>query len=275
MKIFPKISGQALSDEMKEIIKSKEGVEIQFFDESGPMEKIHFEDEVIKKKEEFPNLKEIIIHPPLNNYNIEYLFLKDESMVKDIFQRLVDLSKKLEIHISYVAHTYLSLTLFKATKMDEKLGEALKLLEGTNVTILIENMYMTFSDRNECSVLEIAKLMNHPNLKVCIDTTHAHCQATIWKKDFYDMVHSVLNKDDCNKYVRQIHFASQLNNDGYIDKQTHGRKHLSLEDVKEEVSWLRDFNMFDDKHIITEVSEEDYGSRKDQIEEIKMLEEII
>ena len=31
--------------------------------------------------------------------------------------------------------------------------------------------------------------------------------------------------------------------------------------------------MFDDKHIITEVSEDDYSTRVDQIKEIEMLEE--
>ena len=40
------------------------------------------------------------------------------------------------------------------------------------------------------------------------------------------------------------------------------------------LEWLKKYNMFYDKNIITEVSEEDYFSRKDQIEEIHMLEEV-
>lgn len=273
MKIFPKISEEELSDEMREIIKGKEGVEIQFFDESGPMEVFDFETEVTKRKEEFPNLKEIIIHPPLNNYNIEHLILKDEKMVEDIFRRLVDLSRKLQIHISYVSHTYLGSTLLKATHLDKKIRDLLSIVEGEEVTILIENMYMVFADEKECCALEIAKIINHPNLKVCIDTTHAHCKANLWKRDFHEMIESTLNREDCNKYVKQIHFAAALEGDGYIEKRTHGRRHDSLEDVKEEISWLKEFNMFDDKDIITEVSENDYKSRVDQIAEIRMLEE--
>ena len=76
MKIFPKISEGQIPDRMKEIISTKEGIEIQFFDEAGPTESFNFEEQVTRRKEEFPNLKEIIIHPPLNNYNIEFLLLK-------------------------------------------------------------------------------------------------------------------------------------------------------------------------------------------------------
>ena len=94
MKIFPKISEGQIPDRMKEIISTKEGIEIQFFDEAGPTESFNIEEQVTRRKEEFPNLKEIIIHPPLNNYNIEFLLLKDESILEDIFTRLANLSKK-------------------------------------------------------------------------------------------------------------------------------------------------------------------------------------
>ena len=273
MKIFPKISEGQIPDRMKEIISTKEGIEIQFFDEAGPTESFNFEEQVTRRKEEFPNLKEIIIHPPLNNYNLEFLLLKDESMVEDIFTRLANLSKKLDIHISYVAHTYLNTVLFKSLNVDKKLGKYLKILEGSNVTILLENMFMVLDERRECAVINIAKMMDHPNLKVCIDTTHAHIKSTIWKIPFEEMIKSDATPEDCNKYVRQIHFASQLENDGYIDKITHGRVHSSIEDVEKEISWLRNLNMFDDKNIITEVSEDDYSTRVDQIKEIEMLEE--
>lgn len=272
MNIFPKISNGNLSEEMNNIIRKSQGIEIQYFDETEPTEYFNFENEVIKRKEEFSNLKEIIIHPPLNNYNIEFLLLKDKNMVLNIFKRLVNLSEKLKIHICFVFHTYFNLTQFKSTKAEETMKILLKELEGTEVTILFENMFMVLSDRRKCSAIEIVKSINHPNLRACIDTTHMHCKASIWKIDFNEMIKQDLNKEDCNKYVRQIHFAAQLNDDGYIEKSTHGRVHPNEESLKEEINWLREMNMFDDKNIITEVSEEDYVSRKDQIKEIHMIE---
>ena len=274
MKIFPKISAQDFSDEMRDIIKKSEGIEIQFFEEEGPVSFFNFENEVIRRKKEFPNLKEIIIHPPLQNYNIELVLLKDKNMVKDIFERLAALSEKLNIHISFVFHTYITSKQFHATHADETIKELLKTLEGKEVTILFENLYMLLDDKNGCNALETVKNIDHPNLRTCIDTTHMHCKAAIWKKDFQKMIRDDLNPIDCEKYVKQIHFAAQLNNDGFIEKKTHGRVHESLDSLKEEVNWLKEMNMFDNKNIITEISEEDYFHRNDQIKEIKMLEEI-
>lgn len=273
MKIFPKISAQDFSDEVAEIIKSSEGIEIQFFEENGPVGDFDFEKEVIRKKEEFPNIKHITIHPPLNNYNIELVLLKDKNMLKNIFERLVVLSEKLDVSISFIFHTYITKKQFEATNASDTIRELLKILEGKNVTILLENMFMLLDERWGCSPIETAKLIDHPNLGVCIDTTHIHCKSAIWQQDFNEMIKKDLNPDDCHKYVKQIHFASQRNNDGYIEKDTHGRVHENVESVKEEIKWLREMNMFDDKNIIPEVSEDDYYSRKDQIKEINMLKE--
>ena len=87
------------------------------------------------------------------------------------------------------------------------------------------------------------------------------------------MIEEELNKEDCEKYVKQIHFAGTLNNDGYIDKMTHGVKHESIESLKEEYDWLVKLG-WKDKNYITEIRELDYYSREDQIQEIKWLEEI-
>ena len=58
------------------------------------------------------------------------------------------------------------------------------------------------------------------------------------------------------------------------EKQTHGRKHESYESLKEELAWLEEYGM-KDKIYVTEVSEEDYFTRVDQIEEIQMLQKAI
>ena len=133
---------------------------------------------------------------------------------------------------------------------------------------------MMLDEKEECSAIEICKLINHPNLRACIDTTHLHCKANILKKDFYKMIEKELNSEDCKKYIKQIHFAAALNGDGYIDKKTHGRKHLNFESLQEEYKWIKSFGL-ENKNFITEVSEDDYFSRKDQLEEISMLEKCI
>ena len=97
MKIYPKISPQEIGDDMKEKIKKSEGIEIQFFNEKDITESFNFEDTVRKRKKEFPNLKEITVHPPLDDYNIELIFLKDETIFKNQLLKLIELSQELNI----------------------------------------------------------------------------------------------------------------------------------------------------------------------------------
>lgn len=271
MKIYPKIAGFNYSDEMKKRIQKSEGLEIQFFDQNGITSEFDFVTEVIENKRIYPQLKEIIIHPPLSDYNIELLFLKDENIIKNQFENLVKLSDMLDIHICFIYHTGITVDQYISTGLDKRFMNLLKILEGKKVTILIENLYMLLDEKEECTPIEVCKYINHPNLMSCIDTTHLHCKANILKKDFYQMIDKELNADDCKKYVKQIHFASVLNNDGYRLKNTHGRMHKSFESLKSEYDWLCKKNM-GDKTFISEVSEEDYFFRKDQLEEIRMME---
>lgn len=273
MKIYPKLSDQNFSKEMEEIVIRSDGVEFQFFNENGMTEEFHFEELVRKTKNKYNNLKEIVIHPPLSDYNIEMLILKDEKIVENQLKKLVQLSDELNINLAIVYHTYWKKEQFIATHLMDKLADLLKIVEGKNVVILIENLFMMLDEKKGCSALEICKHMNHPNLRMCLDTTHAHCKATIWRKDFYEMLKEDITKEDCQKYVKQIHFAAALDNDGYIEKKTHGRMHPNFESLKEDVKWLDMYGM-KDKVFVTEVSEDDYSTRKDQIQEIKMLQQI-
>lgn len=275
MKIYPKISLQEISSEMKEIIRKSEGVELQFFDEKDITEEFNFENLIRKTKNEFDNLREIIVHPPLENYNMELLTLKNKKIVENQLTKLVELSKDLNIEICIIYHTYWTKEQYRTTGLANIIKEYLEIVENTKVTMLIENLFMMLDEGKECSAIEICKFINHPNLRACIDTTHMHCKANIYRKDFSKMIHEELNEEDCQKYVKQIHFAAALDGDGYIEKKrTHGRKHPNYESLKEELKWLKEFGMID-KNYITEVSEEDYFTRVDQIEEIKMLEKAI
>ncbi len=272
-KIYPKISPQEICNEMENIVAQSEGIELQFFNENGIAEEFDFETEVRKRKNQFPNLKEIVIHPPLDNYGIELIMFKNEEIFKNQLEKLAQLSEELNITTSFVYHTYWTKDQAVTSHLIDKMRKLLKIVEGKNVYILIENLYMILEEKRHCAALEITKEIDHPNVRTCIDTTHVHCRSNMMKYNFKEMLKQYFNKEDCEKYVRQIHFAAALNNDGYIDKKTHGRKHPSLKETEEELLWLREYGM-GDKNYITEISEEDYFSRKDQIEEIKMLKEI-
>lgn len=274
MKIYPKISAGELHEKMKEIIAESEGIEIQFFNQNGITAEFDFETEVRKRKKEFPNLKEIVIHPPLSDYNIELLMLKDEKIVENQWKTIVKLSEDLDISISFVYHTCMSKKQFISTNLDARIKRLLNIVENTNTTILIENLFMMLDERIGCEALEICKYMNHPNLRMCLDTTHMHCKSHIWKMNFDEMLERDLSNEDCSNYVKQVHFAATLNNDGYVDKEhTHGRRHPDKASLQEEVKWLEKYGL-KEKIFVTEVSENDYYSRVDQIKEIEMLKEL-
>lgn len=273
MKIYPKLSAQKFGKEMEEIILKSEGIEIQFFNENGITEEFNFEDEIRRKKLEFPNLKEIVVHPPLDDYHLELLMMKDEKIVEKQLKKLVELSEELDIKMAIIYHTLWTKNQYVSTNLATRLKNLLKIVEGKRVVVLIENLFMMLDELKGCSALEICKTINHPNLKMCLDTTHAHCKANIWKLKFEEMLENDFNPEDCAKYVKQIHFAATLDNDGYTKKETHGRVHPNIDEVKKELEWLNKYKMLD-KNFITEVSEEDYYSRKDQIREIEMLKKL-
>lgn len=274
MKIYPKVSGQDLGEEMKERVRNSEGIEIQFFNENGITSEFNFENEIRKKKAEFPNLKEIIVHPPLCDYNIELIIMKDENIIRKQFKKLKELSEELDIDLDMVYHTYWPVRQYVSTGLDNKIKELLKILEGTKVTLLIENIYMMLDEKEECSAIDICKHLDHPNARCCLDTTHLHCKANIYKTNFYEMIERQIDKEAAKKHIKQIHFAAALNGDGYINSKTHGRKHDSLESLREEYSWLVKLGL-KDKNYITEIGEEDYYTRKDQLQEIEWLETVV
>ena len=273
MKIYPKLSYQDFSEEMREIVLNSEGIELQFFNENGITSEFNFSNEIRKRKKEFPHLKEIVVHPPLNDYNIELIILKDKNIIENQLKELVNLSEELNIKLAINYHTYWTKDQYVSTGLDNKIKELLKIIEGKNVVLLIENLFMMLDELVGCSALEICKEINHPNLRTCIDTTHLHCKSNIWKIDFEKMLKQDFNPDDCMRFVKQLHFAACLNNDGYIEKCTHGRVHPNEDELRKELEWIKKYKM-EDKIFVTEVSEEDYYSRKDQIKEIRMLEKM-
>lgn len=273
MNIYPKTCKNFIGlDKMMSFVEKYKGVELQFFDENNQiMSAFEFESVIYKLMEKIPYLKEITIHPPLCYYDIENIMFKDINIIKEQFEVMVKLSRKYNIKINMVYHTTIDFKTHKELTLD-KLSKLLKILEGENVTLLLENIFM-FSEE-ECTVYQIADYLKHPNLKVCFDICHMYCRANINKQDIYEYAKGYLNPELCKKYTYQVHFSYTADNDGYVNfKATHGLVHPSIEELRYDVELLKKYNM-DNCNYITEISEKDYESRKDQYKELKMLEEV-
>lgn len=270
MKIYPKTSSSFEGlDKLMHYVDKDKGIELQFFNENGNMSRFEIEDVIERLMSKIPDLKEITIHPPLELYEIECIISKDINIIKEQLHLMVELTKKYNIKMNIVYHTLINFDAHKELTLD-KIGELLKIIEGENVLILLENIFMFFEKK--CTVYEIADYFNHPNLRVCFDICHLHCRANINKQDIEEYAKTYLDSSLCKKYTYQVHFSYTKNNDGYVDKKTHGRMHPNNEELRKDLKLLGDYGM-NKCNYITEVSEENYGLRKDQINELRMLNE--
>ena len=109
MKIYPK-TNELLEgiENLEEAIKKYKGIEIQYFAKSKS-EIVDFEitkpiESLLKK---YPQIEEITIHPPLCDYELEVVLLKDKNIFLNQIKEIVKLSKKYKIKINIVQHTRL------------------------------------------------------------------------------------------------------------------------------------------------------------------------
>ena len=257
MKIYPKTN------------EYLEGIEIQYFKKSDK-ELVDFKIEkpIEQILERYPYIEEITIHPPLCEYELEIVLLKDKNIFLNQIKTIVRLSKKYNIKINIVEHTRLLMSQAKLTILPV-LEKAKKIMKNTNTKIVFENIYM-MEEQENCSVIELCEYLNSENMKVCIDMCHLYCQAHIYKKKIEEFLEKYLNKEKCQRQVYQIHFAYTANEDGYIDRTTHAIMHPNEETLYYDAKLLCQYGM-GDCNWITEVSEKDYSTRNDQVNEIKML----
>lgn len=270
MKIYPKINEKLEGlDNLEKEIKQYKGVEIQYFPKNQE-EIVDFEiekpiEEILKR---YPDIQEITVHPPLCNYEIEIVLLKDKNIFLNQIRTIVKLSKKYDIKINLIEHTRL---LFKQVQLSiiPVLKEAIEIMKETKTKILFENIYM-MEEKQNCSVVELCEYLNSENVKVCIDMCHLYCQAHIYKEDIENFLKKYLDKNKCERHVYQIHFAHTANDDGYIDRTTHAVVHPNKEVLSYDADLLCKYGMEKCNWII-EVSEKDYILRVDEIKEFKML----
>lgn len=270
MKIYPKTNEYLEGiEEFEKTLKEYKGIEIQYFKKSDK-ELVDFKIEkpIEQILERYPYIEEITIHPPLCEYELEIVLLKDKNIFLNQIKTIVRLSKKYNIKINIVEHTRLLMSQAKLTILPV-LEKAKKIMKNTNTKIVFENIYM-MEEQENCSVIELCEYLNSENMKVCIDMCHLYCQAHIYKKKIEEFLERYLNKEKCQRQVYQIHFAYTANEDGYIDRTTHAIMHPNEETLYYDAKLLCQYGM-GDCNWITEVSEKDYSTRKDQVNEIKML----
>lgn len=270
MKIYPKTNEYLEGiEEFEKTLKEYKGIEIQYFKKSDK-ELVDFKIEkpIEQILERYPYIEEITIHPPLCEYELEIVLLKDKNIFLNQIKTIVRLSKKYNIKINIVEHTRLLMSQAKLTILPV-LEKTKKIMKNTNTKIVFENIYM-MEEQENCSVIELCEYLNSENMKVCIDMCHLYCQAHIYKKKIEEFLEKYLNKEKCQRQVYQIHFAYTANEDGYIDRTTHAIMHPNEETLYYDAKLLCQYGM-GDCNWITEVSEKDYSTRNDQVNEIKML----
>lgn len=272
-KIYPKTCENLNGEEnIRKYIKKYKGLEIQYFHKNeDKLVDFVMSPAVEKLMERNPEIEEITIHPPLEDYNIEEIIASDRNLFFKLLNDMINLSEKYNIKMNIVLHSDLTYRGHKYCTITT-LKEAVEILKGTKVTMLLENLFM-FYGNELCSALEVCKEIDSDNLKMCIDMCHLYCKANMLKMPIEEFLKFYLDKKLCEKYVYQIHFADTKNNDGYIEHSTHGRKYDSIEKLKYDLNLLKEYGM-ENKLIVTEVSEDDYSSRKDQIKEIEFLEKV-
>lgn len=245
--------------------------EIQFFAKEEKPHNIDFS-VAIEKLCSMYKMKEITVHPPLVNYfDIETILMYDEQIARNMLEQLVSLSENLNIKLNIIFHTHWALILHRFSTID-KIKYLLKIIEGTNVKILMENLFLITEPFDEISALSICKEIDHPNLRMCFDICHMYCQTNMYKTNIDSWMEKKLNKEDCEKYIYQIHFSYTANNDGYIDKKnTHGVGHPTEELLLKDYKLLEKYGVAN-KQIVTEIAEYDYSYRKSQIQDIEWLE---
>ena len=269
MIIYPKTSENLEGLKyLKRYAEKYRGIEIQLLSYEQT-QKITYN--VIKQlKSQIPQLEEVTVHLPIReDFNFEALAFSKIDFEKERLKMLCEASREFNLKLNLLYHTKWDYDSWSNSGAIDRMKELLEVIQNTNVNILIENIY-AIVERKECSVLKVAKQIDNEHLKVCLDTCHLHCVANMFKISLNEYLNTYLNKEDCKKYIQQIHFAGTLDNDGVIDKKTHGRMHDSWESFEEDYNVLKQFGI-ENRIIVTEVSEDDYSTRKDQVEEIKML----
>lgn len=83
----------------------------------------------------------------MSNYNLEMVVMKDKKIVENQLKKMVELSKELNIKTTLLYHTYWTKEQYISTHLADELIKLLKIIENTQVTMLLENIYMILDEK--------------------------------------------------------------------------------------------------------------------------------
>ena len=223
--------------------------------------------------EQFPDIKTLIVHLPLNDCYLEIIAAINPERLLEEMVSAVSAADKYDIDLYLLYHTAVMHDAVCRT-LEDTLYKMLSIIKRRRITILVENA--VFYPGKILPNLVLCNEFLQPQLKACVDTTHIKCQAKMYDTaphQFMEEQLSHFESNELNSIVKVIHFAQATENDGYIDKKTHGRRHENFDELKKDVDILEQCGIKDAIYV-TEVSEDDYYSRVDQIWEIESLMKI-
>lgn len=270
-KIYPKIDSEFRGMHvLKKYIEKYKGVELQI--QEVDVNHSFLCTDLIETLLLFcPNVREVTIHTPLEDYDLEMILLYDKNILLNQLAELKELALMHDLRINLLYHTSWELETHQKYTIT-LLQEVLSSIKGFPVYLMIENVYANLEKK--CNILRLCKFMGDSQLIGCLDLCHLYCLAHIYKTDIDSFLDTYLTKEECSKYIHQIHFSYTANEDGYKDhKWTHSVMHPTISEMVRDVEFLYKYGMYD-KNFVTEIREKDYNTRKDQIKEIDTLEDI-
>lgn len=157
MNIYPKLDKNFNGlKELEKYIKKDKGVELQFFHEDGVWGNYDFNTAINTLMKKIPSIKEITIHPPLDDYDIELVVLKDRKLLETKIEEAIKISKQYNIKINLLYHVSWNMKMMEQGAI-ERIEKSLNLLKETNVNIVLENIFGMNEYEQKCTVIEICK----------------------------------------------------------------------------------------------------------------------
>ena len=143
----------------------------------------------------------------------------------------------------------------------------LNIVTGTKVNILVENTAVIMGRNYDSdSAINLARFVNHENLKVCLDTCHIGIVAKLFCYDYNYLV-KYFSTEDVN--VKQIHFNSLSGSDGVKDKNTHSTPHTK-QSLVADLQFLKDIGIVT-ANLVTEISEDDYANYPNTVKQLELV----
>ena len=242
MIIYPKIDEKIKGiHSLKKYIDIYKGVELKLLEIDYKNMIINYETPINILKDISPSIKEVTINMPSSFSSLEYFFFENLSKTKKLIKDIIKYSNenKIKINILFTLRWNYSISKILLLK---NLKDLIKLIEGTKVTILFENV--PYTEDTICTPLLICDEISSNHLKVCFDFKH-------FSKITYNMEErfSTYVPTKYKKYIYQIHLSDTDNYINTINKYKLNKKIF-----------------------IVSVKEEDYSNRINQVKIIEHLE---